>query len=99
MQVSIIGKKPLQNQFNDFVFHYTITRKQLQNCKSRFWHDWFSCILFTGKQIYTFRGKTILMRRGILDENNLERTLNGLLAVKPVSYAKERNKFLPLLLE
>lgn len=35
----------------------------------------------------------------IPDENNLERTLNGPLAVKPASYANERNKFLPLLLE
>lgn len=39
------------------------------------------------------------MREGILDENNLERTLHGPPAVKPASYAKERNKFLPLLLE
>lgn len=55
--------------------------------------------MYTGKQVYTFRGKPTLMRGGIIEQSNLGRALHGPLAVKPASYSKERSKFLHLLLE
>jgi len=59
----------------------------------------FFCIMYTSKQVYTFRGKTTLMRGGTLEQSNMERALHGPLAVKPASYSKERNEFLHLLLK
>lgn len=91
MQATIIGEKDSIKSVS--WFHVSLHYYQGAVTELRFRHDWFSCILYTGKQIYIFRSKTTLMRGGILDENNLERTLHGPLAVKPASYAKEETSF------
>lgn len=49
--------------------------------------------MYTGKQVYSFRGKTTLMGGRILEQSNLERALHGPVAVK------DKNKFLHVLLE